>query len=86
VGDEPHHFVSSSCWVCGQLFAFDPHTVPSVPLTAHGEPAQMQHDVVHRKPVCRECVERINPSREAAGLALWTYTDDTYRPVPGLPE
>jgi hypothetical protein len=41
------------CWACHRLFTFDPDTVPSI----------------HGAPLCRDCVERANELRVAAGVA-----------------
>jgi Fe-S-cluster-containing dehydrogenase component len=46
----------SPCIGCGNPFSYNPHRVPSVRID--GE----------RQPVCRSCVDRVNPRREANGL------------------
>ena len=45
-----------SCFGCGRLFSFNPHRVPSIPVMGD------------RKPICRDCVEKVNPLRIAKGL------------------
>jgi hypothetical protein len=47
-----------ACIGCGGLFAFNPHLVPSSSAVT-GE----------REPICRACVERLNPIRVKRGLA-----------------
>jgi hypothetical protein len=49
---------TSTCVGCGRVFSFNPNKVPS--LTYEGE----------RRPVCRACVERVNPMRAKNGLPL----------------
>lgn len=44
------------CFGCQRTFSFNPELVPSI--TVDGE----------RRPVCRSCVERVNPKRAANGL------------------
>lgn len=46
----------SACYVCGNLFTYNPMRVPSVPVNGV------------REPLCRACVERVNPGRVANGL------------------
>jgi len=49
-------FVLGACLCCGRLFTFNPWRVPSHQW--HGT----------REPICRDCVDRINPRRVANGL------------------
>jgi hypothetical protein len=56
--------VMAECVGCGQMFFFHPMKVPSITIT--GE----------RRPICRDCVERVNPRRIANGL-------DPIEPLPG---
>ena len=49
-------FAQSPCVACRQVFAYNPHKVPSV--TVHG----------HREPICEDCVNQVNPVRIANGL------------------
>ena len=45
------------CLCCGRHFTFHPERVPS--LTVEGR----------REPVCRTCVDNVNPTRKANGLS-----------------
>jgi len=49
-------FVTSPCFGCGKPFSYHPNKVPSI--THEGT----------RKPVCADCVERVNPLRKKNGL------------------
>lgn len=59
----------SPCANCGRLFGFNPHRVPSVRI--NGE----------RRPICKPCIEEINPIREAKGLPPAVVHSDAYEPV-----
>lgn len=58
------------CFGCGRVFAFNPHRVPSIPIDGD------------RKPICRRCVEEINPRRIANGLEPIVPAPDAYDPIP----
>jgi hypothetical protein len=49
-------FVISPCCGCGRIFSYNPHRVPSCRINGELEP------------ICRSCVERVNPMRVANGL------------------
>lgn len=51
--------VTAPCFGCGKVFTFHPNKVPSI-----------NHDGAGRRPVCLECVERVNPMRAKNGLPL----------------
>jgi hypothetical protein len=61
-------FVFSACIGCGHVFGYNPHKVPSCSAVT-GE----------REPICRVCVERVNPQRIKNGLL-------PIRPLPGAYE
>lgn len=48
--------VFGDCWCCKRPFFFNPNRVPSIVVEGV------------REPVCQDCVERVNPQREAKGL------------------
>jgi hypothetical protein len=56
------------CFGCGVLFSFNPVRVPSIGV--HGV----------REPVCRACVERVNPQRIANGLEPIVPHPEAYEP------
>lgn len=56
------------CFGCGRLFHFNPVRVPSIPHPATGM----------REPICRTCVERVNPRRIANGLDPIVPLPDAY--------
>ena len=61
--------VSMPCVACQRLiFNFHPNKVPS--LRVNGV----------RQPVCRECIERVNPMRAANGLEPITIPPGAYDP------
>ena len=49
-------FATAECINCSGLFMFNPERVPSVVVNGR------------REPICRACVDYINPLREARGL------------------
>jgi hypothetical protein len=57
------------CIGCRRPFGFNPLRVPSVVI--EGE----------RRPICRACVERVNPQRLANGLPPIVPLPDAYEPV-----
>jgi len=61
------YFALGRCICCGRHFTFHPERVPS--LRVEGK----------REPVCRACVDKINPVRKAKGL-------DEIVPLPGAYE
>jgi len=62
-------FITSACFGCGQIFSYHPNRVPSIRNPATGS----------REPICRVCVERVNPMRVKNGL-------DPIVPLPGAYE
>jgi hypothetical protein len=59
-----------SCFGCGKRFSFNPVRVPSI--VHEGD----------RKPVCQECVDRVNPIREKNGLAPIVVLSGAYEGEP----
>ena len=62
--------VFSACCSCGEVFGYNPHSVPS---------ARDTQGV--RQPICRPCVEKANPIRKAKGLPEITILPDAYEPI-----
>jgi hypothetical protein len=62
-------FVTSACIGCGNLFSYNPLRVPSIRIK--GE----------REPICRACVERVNPVRIKNGLDPIVPAPDAYDPI-----
>jgi hypothetical protein len=58
----------SPCIGCRRVFSFNPARVPSV--THEGT----------RRPICADCVERVNPMRIKNGLAPIVPLPDAYEP------
>jgi hypothetical protein len=52
------------CFGCGKYFSFNPELVPSIRVNSKGKPDPRGV----REPICRTCVERVNPKRIANGL------------------
>jgi len=63
-------FILGNCVCCGSPFTFNPLRVPSVRVSGV------------REPICRTCVERANPLREAKGLEPIRILEDAYEPIP----
>ena len=59
----------SPCIGCRQIFGYNPLRVPSI--TINGS----------REPICRNCVERVNPMRIENGLPPIVPLPDAYEPV-----
>jgi len=59
----------SGCAGCGQVFAYNPIRVPSIRINGV------------REPICKNCVERVNPQRIANGLEPIVPLPDAYDPV-----
>ena len=55
-----------SCFGCGRTFAFNPMKVPSITVESS------------REPICRQCVDRVNPQRIAGGLEPIVPAADAY--------
>jgi hypothetical protein len=70
---------TSRCFGCGRLFGYNPHRVPSIQI----DPATHQWSANGvREPICRECVQRVNPQRVANGLPEIVIYADSYEPIP----
>lgn len=74
--EEGQLIATGRCGLCGNLFNFDPDTVPSIfldpgtglPPDIGGTPA----DQAQKEPVCPPCVAEFNRQRRAAGLpVIW---------------
>ncbi len=61
--------VTSTCFGCKGVFSYNPHRVPSISIEGV------------REPVCLSCVEKVNPVREANGLALISLHPEAYQPI-----
>jgi hypothetical protein len=51
-------FAMSACFGCGRTFTYNPLRVPSITSPSTNT----------REPICRVCIERVNPIRIANGL------------------
>ena len=63
----PYMQAFGDCIICGQLFAFNPLTVPST--------SALTGD---REPICRGCMTVINEKRVAQGLKPFEVAADAY--------
>ena len=68
--DGPCVFVLGECYCCRRLFAFSAERVPSIVINGQ------------REPVCRFCVDRVNPRRIANGLEPIVPLPGAYEPDP----
>jgi hypothetical protein len=57
---------TSECFGCHRIFSYNPMRVPSI---------RHQGD---RKPICRACVDRVNPQRIDVGLEPIVPAPDAY--------
>jgi hypothetical protein len=60
---------TSLCAGCHRIFSYNPLRVPSVVIKGS------------REPICRDCVERVNPARIANGLEPIVPLPDAYEPI-----
>lgn len=68
-----HLWALAHCYGCGKLFGFNPELVPSI--TPPGKAWE------EREPICRPCVDRVNPRRIAGGLPAIVPPPGAYDPV-----
>jgi hypothetical protein len=68
--------VTSPCWSCGRLFAYNADWVPSIRVNKQGE----QDPEGERQPVCEDCMRVVNEGRRAAGLEPHFVHPDAYEP------
>ena len=61
--------VFGSCVGCGKTFAYNPHRVPSIKVKGI------------REPLCRNCVEEVNPLRLKKGLPKIYIHPEAYEPI-----
>jgi len=64
--------VLSACFGCKQIFSYNPHLVPSLRYPQPDGP---------RQPICRACVERVNPRRIQNGLDPIEILPGAYEPI-----
>lgn len=57
---------TSPCAGCFRIFSYNPMRVPSIRINGS------------REPICRLCVERVNPVREKNGLPPIVFAPDAY--------
>ena len=62
-------YCTSACFGCGRTFCYNPMRVPSIRVKGV------------REPICRDCVERVNPQRIKNGLPPIVPAKDAYDPV-----
>ena len=60
-----------TCCGCGATFAFNPLKVPSMVPPGRSE----------KEPICRACIERVNPIRIANGFEPCIPAPDAYAPI-----
>jgi hypothetical protein len=63
-------FCTSSCFGCRRIFFYNPLRVPSIVDPRTGS----------KEPICRDCVERVNPLRIKNGLEPIVPLPDAYEP------
>lgn len=67
-----------SCYVCGSVFGFNPHRVPSIPI---GRESGRPEAGGERMPICSDCARLANEARRASGLPTWDISDEAYGPM-----
>lgn len=73
-GGLPYAICMGPCFGCGRMFTFHPDKVPSIEVEGV------------KQPICRACVERVNPVREEHGLAPIVPLPNAYWDEPELEE
>lgn len=71
--------VLGRCFVCGRVFSYNPHRVPSYD-PSHDDPTRPQG----REPICGWCITAVNARRAAAGLDPWPVFEDAYDAIPAV--
>jgi len=61
--------VTGYCVCCNKLFSFNPNKVPSIRIDGS------------REPICKICVDRVNPTRKKHGLDPIVPLPDAYEPA-----
>lgn len=88
--DEPGYLVVGRCFACGNVFTFNPHLVPSVPIDPMTKlpPDVGKTDPVRavREPLCERCVSILNRRRAEEGREPLIVLAGAYEPMAGLPE
>jgi hypothetical protein len=67
---EGYAIALAPCWVCGVVFGFHPHRVPSFP-DRQGV----------RQPVCEPCMAEVNHRRALLGLDPFDVLEGAYEPL-----
>jgi len=62
-------FITSACYGCKRIFSYHPNLVPSIRVEGR------------REPICRACVERVNPMRVKNGLDAIVPKPGAYEPA-----
>ena len=86
---EPGYVVAGRCFICRQVFTFNPHLVPSVPvdpLTQLTPDMGGDPERARREPLCESCVNEANQGRAQRGLEPIVILAGAYDPVAGLPD
>ncbi len=77
--------VMSQCFGCGRVFGYNPDLVPAIKVSPNPDQSEGTMPWVsdpqngQEFPVCRECVERVNPIRIAGGLEPIVPHPDAYK-------
>lgn len=66
------------CCICGRMFGFNPHKVPSMRLDKNGKP----DDSAPRAPVCRSCLDKWNEARVKVGMEAIPALPGAYEAMP----
>jgi len=75
--DTPATLAIAPCYACGNSFAFDPDTVPAIPIDLN---TNLPSDLVGadpanavNRPLCDPCLAKINPVRIRNGRPPFTH-------------
>jgi hypothetical protein len=74
--DEARVIIVGECYLCGRVFTFNPHRVPSYDPSLD-DPSKRPG----RQPICETCIERVNAARSARGLDPWPVYADSYEAI-----
>jgi hypothetical protein len=73
------------CWSCGQQFQFNPDKVPSIPVCVECSRPTALHEYncsrnaeVVKRPLCAECMRRVNDNRRRNGLSAFPIIPGAY--------
>ena len=83
------YFATGPCCFCDAIFTFDPELVPSIPVDERGaiavDDAGAFKPTTFKRPICEQCMTKINRLREQHEMPAIAVLDGAYAPAEGFP-